>query len=98
MSISIEDIKNLETLSRLRLDEAGREKLAGEIRSIVDYVGLINDLDLGGVDNSQLYHAHKNITKTDDIIDCDESSKSIMMQNAIDIEGGFVKVSQVIKK
>ena len=47
MSISLEDIKHLETLARLRLGESNREKLLGEVASIVEYVGQINDLEMG---------------------------------------------------
>ena len=52
MSISIDDIKNLEHLARLKLTNENREKLLSEVASIVDYVGQIDDLDLGAIDNS----------------------------------------------
>ncbi len=98
MSISIDDIKNLETLSRLRLDDEGRASLLGEISSIIEYVGHINDLDLGVVDNSTMLHAHKNVVREDSHIISDELQRDMILDNVPNRQGDFIKVKQVIKK
>lgn len=100
MSISIDDIKNLETLSRLRLGDEGRASLLGEISSIIEYVGHINDLDLGPVDNSTMLHAHKNVVREDVSVlpGSYQLQRNTILDNAPNRDGDFIKVKQVIKK
>ena len=98
MSISLEDIKHLETLARLRLGESNREKLLGEVASIVEYVGQINDLEMGEIDNSTLMHTHKNIVKPDLAAASGADTLRLILDNASAVDGTYIKVSQVIKK
>ena len=109
MSISLDDIKNLETLSRLRLSDESRQSLQGEISSIIEYVGHINDLDLGFVDNSTMMHAHKNVVREDtptilkyskDYTDAEsyQMQRNMILDNVPNRDGDFIKVKQVIKK
>lgn len=104
MSINIDDIKNLETLSRLRLSEDGRQSLLSEISSIIEYVGHINDLDLGFVDNSTMMHTHKNVVREDVLFvsgrvgNAYGLQRDMILDNAPNRYGDFIKVKQVIKK
>ncbi len=98
MSISIDDIKNLETLSRLRLSDEGRASLLSEISSIIEYVGHINDLDLGSIDNSTMLHAHKNVVREDSTSKPYELDRNMILDNVPNRQGDFIKVKQVIKK
>ncbi len=109
MSINIDDIKNLETLSRLRLSDDARQSLLGEISSIIEYVGQINDLDLGVVDNSAMLHAHKNVAREDASVAFNNFNfttetgsyrlqRDAMLENVANRQGDFIKVKQVIKK
>lgn len=106
MSINIDDIKNLETLSRLRMSDDSRQSLLGEISSIIEYVGHINDLDLGVVDNSTMMHIHKNVVRPDytenqnnkDADSLYELQRNMILDNAPNKDGDFIKVKQVIKK
>ncbi len=97
MSLSIEDIKNLETLARLRVSDENRTALVSEVSSIIEYVGQINDLDLGTIDNSTIMHIHKNITRADNVSELG-SSRDIILEDAPKTEGQYIKVTQVIKK
>ncbi len=98
MSISIDDIKNLEHLSRLKLTSQNRDELLFEVASIVEYVGQINDLDLGSVDNSTLIHSHKNVIRIDEVYRSDEQMLDLLLNNAPEQQDNFIKVKQVIKK
>ncbi len=99
MIIEIDDIKNLETLSRLKMSDQNRANLLGEISSIIEYVGQINDLDLGVVDNSAMLHAHKNVVRIDCIaLGISELQRNTILENAPNRQGDFIKVKQVIKK
>ena len=98
MSISIDDIKNLEHLARLKLTDENRQELLSEVGSIVDYVGQIDDLDLGAIDNSTLVHSHKNVTRVDQISSSDQGTLSLLLSNTPEQQDNFIKVKQVIKK
>lgn len=97
MSLNIEDIKNLERLSRLKVSEENRSQIISEVSSVLDYVGQINDLDLGTIDNSTIMHIHKNITRADTVSELG-SSRDIILEDAPKTEGQYIKVTQVIKK
>ena len=96
--IDTEKIRHLETLARLHVSDINREELVHEVSSIVAYIGQIEALDLGSVDNSTMIHSHKNVTRIDIHIPSDEPSHKIILDNAPDIDNDFIKVKQVIKK
>ena len=96
--ISIEDLRNLETLARLHVSDEDRKELVGEVSSIVNYISQIDDLDMGPVDNSAMIHSHKNVTRADEILSATFQSKKIILNDAPSVDANFIKVTQVIKK
>lgn len=49
MKITKEDVLQVADLARLELDEAGIDKLAAQIGTILDYVDTLNQVDTTGV-------------------------------------------------
>jgi len=50
MPLSKDDVLKVGTLSRIRLTDEEVERFAGQLSSILDYVGKLNELDTSGVE------------------------------------------------
>ena len=51
MEITKEMVDYVSTLSRLKLDEAAKEKMQGELQQIIAYMDVLNTLDTEGVED-----------------------------------------------
>jgi aspartyl-tRNA(Asn)/glutamyl-tRNA(Gln) amidotransferase subunit C len=94
VEITSEDIKYLEGLARLKVDEADISKYAEQISDVLDYVKEIQTLDF---DDSDVRDVHTNDFREDDI-NQDDTHILRAIQNAPDHIGNLYKVSQVIKQ
>jgi aspartyl-tRNA(Asn)/glutamyl-tRNA(Gln) amidotransferase subunit C len=50
MALSLEEVRRIATLARLRLLPPEEARLAGELSAILDYVRLLEELDVSGVE------------------------------------------------
>ncbi len=50
MALSVEEVRRIAALARLRLQPAEEERLAGELSAILDYVRQLEELDVTGVE------------------------------------------------
>ncbi len=92
--ITVEEVKNLERLSRINLSDAEREKYAVEMSDIMDYINEIKDLNVA---ESMPEYTHSNVFR-DDINVNSEGHRVKALKNAPDTLGDYYKVSQVIKQ
>ena len=46
------DLENVATLSRLSLTEEEKEKFLGEMKEILNYVGQVSEMAVGGIESS----------------------------------------------
>lgn len=92
--ITIDEVKNLEKLSRIRLSDEKREEYLGEMNSIMSYVNEIKELNLTEEEGE---YAHNNIFR-DDVARASAGHKIKALENAPDALGDYFKVSQVIKQ
>ena len=53
MSFDLQTTANIATLARLNLDEAGKEKMAGEIAGILKWVEQLQEVDVTNVEPGQ---------------------------------------------
>lgn len=68
MQISVETVKRVAELSKIRLDEASVGKMQEELGCIVEYMEILNQLDTEGVE--PLSHAIelKNVLREDKVV------------------------------
>ncbi|MDR1613138.1 MAG: aspartyl/glutamyl-tRNA amidotransferase subunit C [Planctomycetota bacterium] len=50
MIIDAQEVLRLSEMLRMALTQAEAERMAGDMSSVIDYVGLLNELDVSGVD------------------------------------------------
>ena len=65
MEITKEMVDYVSTLSRLKLDEAEKEKMQGELQQIIAYMDVLNTLDTEGVEPMSHVFPVKNVLRPD---------------------------------
>ena len=67
MEITKEMVDYVSTLSRLKLDEAAKEKMQGELQQIIAYMDVLNTLDTEGVEPMSHVFPVKNVLREDEV-------------------------------
>ncbi len=94
MSITLEEVKKLALLSRIKLSSEEEVSMQNEISSILGYIDQINKVEFGKdhIDQS----ARKNIWREDE----NETESGIftekLLSNAPQREGNYVKVKKIL--
>lgn len=97
MKLTAEEIKYLENLAKIELDEEKKEKFANEIGEILGYVAEVQSFD---VSNSQVVVSESvptSVYRNDSTIGRSEDHKKMALENAPNKEADYFKVSKVIK-
>jgi aspartyl/glutamyl-tRNA(Asn/Gln) amidotransferase C subunit len=95
VEITIEDIKYLEGLAKVKVDDADLSKYQKEISGILGYIQEIQTLDLGDYTDGREDHVNN---FREDIVNQDDTHILRALKNAPDSMGNLYKVSQVIKQ
>jgi aspartyl-tRNA(Asn)/glutamyl-tRNA(Gln) amidotransferase subunit C len=98
--ITKEQVKHISGLAKLELSEAELEKFTKEFDSILNYVSMINDCDVSGIEYE---HNLKNFVGKKlykDIAVKSPIDRSAMLKNATDgrSKNGYVRVSKMVEK
>jgi aspartyl-tRNA(Asn)/glutamyl-tRNA(Gln) amidotransferase subunit C len=101
-----EDLEKVAMLSRLNIQESEKEKFLEQIKGILEYVGQVSDMasddieSSGGNNYADKFEnsINKNITRKDEILNNAEYYTEKILNDAPQVEGKFIKVSQVLDK
>lgn len=70
MKITIEEIKKTANLARLDLSSAEEERFAETISDILDYMRVLDEVEIGGVEQTAQVTGLKNVTRVDEVGGC----------------------------
>ncbi len=93
--LSREDILKLARLSRLQLTDDEVKQFEAEIGSILQYVELLQDVDLKDVEPTYQVNGLKDVTRADEVIEYQADPKALL-KNAPDTEGDHFKVPRMV--
>lgn len=65
--LSIKDVEHIAKLSRLELSDAEKEKFAGQLSSVINYVEELNEVDTTGVEITAQVTGLTNVMVADEI-------------------------------
>ncbi len=89
------DVRKVARLAHLTLKEELADKLQSEMKSIVEYVNLLNELDVNGIEPTA--HAVERVNVSAEDISADPFPRNEMLANCPQtINGELVKVPQVL--
>ena len=95
MALNQETIKNLSTLSRLRLPAEREEKILGDLQSILDWVEQLKEVNIDGVE--PLVSITEGTTPMREDVVTDGGIQTELMANAPEQVQGFYVVPKVVE-
>lgn len=93
--LSKEDILKLAGLARLGLTDVEVTKYQKELTSILEYVELLNSVDVSGLKPTYQVSGLTNVARSDEIIDYGVSPKELL-KNVPALDGKYIKVRRMI--
>jgi aspartyl-tRNA(Asn)/glutamyl-tRNA(Gln) amidotransferase subunit C len=90
-----DDVLKLAALSKLRLSDEEVEKLRSELSEILDYVDMLNEVDVTGLEPTYQVTGLKNVTRADEVKDYGYDT-SELLNNAPAVQDGQFKVKRVL--
>ncbi|MEL6569981.1 MAG: Asp-tRNA(Asn)/Glu-tRNA(Gln) amidotransferase subunit GatC [Pseudomonadota bacterium] len=95
MSVSKDDVKKVARLSRIAVDEARLEGLAGELNGILDWIEQLNEVDVEGV-APMTSVVETTLPQRDDVV-TDGNKPGDVLANAPRSEDGFFVVPKAVE-
>ena len=93
--LSRDDVLKLAALSKLRLSDEEVERLRGELSEILDYVEMLDDVDVSGLEPTYQVTGLKNVSRDDEIKDYGYPVEALL-KNAPAVQDGQFKVKRVL--
>jgi len=93
--VSIQYIEKIASLSKLNLSESEKETLMKHTENILDYVEILNEVD---IDNEVLVNNIESKAETlrnDEVVT--SFDREILLKNAPDIENGYFVVPNILR-
>ncbi len=95
MSVSIEEVRYLAALARLRFSDEEEKRIAGQLSEVLDYMEKLNELDTSGVPPmSHVLDLHS-VSRDDEV--AQRISREEALKNAPDADGSYFRVPKVIE-
>jgi len=95
MSLSLEDVRRIALLARIRIENSELESLRVELNNIIGWVEQLSQVDTDGVEPMTSV-ADTDITKRTDFVTDGNASEEVLA-NAPDREGDFYAVPKVVE-
>lgn len=89
------DVRYVADLARVDLDEAATEKLQKELESILDYVNLLNELDVSDIEPTAHAAAMTNVLR-DDVAGATFERDDMLRAAPATVDDELIRVPQVI--
>ena len=93
--LSRDDVLKLAALAKLRLSDEEVEKLSHELSEILNYVEILDSVDVSGLEPTYQVSGLKNITRADEVHDYGYGVKDLL-SNAPEVKDGQFKVKRVL--
>lgn len=95
MMLSLEEVRHIALLARISFTEEEIEKISSQLRSVVDYIGKLNEVDTSDTEPTSHVIPIHNVFR-DDIIQSPFNTGE-MLKNAPDANESFYIVPKIIE-
>jgi len=93
MKLSQQEVEHIATLARLRLTDTEKEKYAGQLSSILDYMDKLGTVDTTNVEPTSQVTGLTNITRPDVVEDSGIAQE--LIANAPQHHDGFIVIPKI---
>lgn len=70
MSISVEELKKIAQLARIKLTPDEEKRYADTISVVLDYMNILNEVDTSGLEQTAQVTGLEDVTRPDEPLDC----------------------------
>lgn len=95
--ISQQEVQHIAKLARLTLSNKDVEKMQGELAAILDYIALLREVDVAGIEPTSHSLTLANIAREDEVFSQKEETSEGILKQFPDKDGNFLKVNPVRK-
>lgn len=95
--ISKQEVQHIAKLARLTLSNKDVEKMQRELAAILDYIALLREVDVAGIEPTSHSLPLANITREDEVFSQKEETSQGILKQFPDKDGNFLKVNPVRK-
>lgn len=96
MAINIEQIKHIAKLARLDLSKKEIETYQGQLDDILEYINLLNEVDVSDIEPTAQVTGLDNILREDKSEDWEEKEREAALKEAPENEERFIRVKRVL--
>lgn len=93
--LSLEDVRKVASLARLKLSEAELQGFAEQLGGMLDYVEVLNELDVSGVEPMAHVADVSNVLREDELRD--SLPREDALSNAPKTDGKYFLVPQILE-
>lgn len=97
MPLSSAELEHLETLARLKVPEAEREKMRHDIGAILAYVASLQEIDTNGVDPTFRGGALDPRLRDDAVLPVDAETTRQLIEGVPDTQDGHIRVPATLQ-
>ena len=95
MSVTVEEVRHIAKLARLRLSESEEEVMAEQLSSILGYIEQLNELDVSAV--SPMTHVLDLVNATREDETLQRITHEEALKNAVSADSHYFRVPRVIE-
>lgn len=95
MKLSTTEVEHIAKLARLRLTEAEKEKYAGQLSGILEYVEKLSAVDTAKVEPTSQVTGLTNIMREDEIIESGIAAD--LVASAPESSDGYIKIPKIFE-
>ncbi len=91
-------IKHIADLAKLDLKKEKEDDLLEEVASILDYMEVLEEVDVTGIEAMGHVHENENILKNDRVKEASEDIKKGILDSAPETKDNYFKVDTILNK
>ncbi|MBI4599344.1 Asp-tRNA(Asn)/Glu-tRNA(Gln) amidotransferase subunit GatC [Candidatus Uhrbacteria bacterium] len=95
MALTKKEIEHIALLARLELTDEEKETFAGQLSSVLEYVGQLQQVDTTAVSYEYQVEGLENVMDPDEVAPCDDDTRVRMIAAMPDKVGDLLKVKGV---
>lgn len=96
MPITIDEVRRIAALAHLDIDERSLETYREQLQSILDYVAIVDTLDLEGIPPTSFVSRLPGEWREDEVVDSISPAEAV--RNAPDQSRGMFRIPRVLKR
>jgi len=90
------EIEHIANLARLDLSEEELEKYGSQLSDVLDYIDLLKEVDVEGVEPTAQITGMENVYREDKVREWDNEERIKTLEEAPELEDGQIKVRRVL--